>query len=299
VITARRMLEHFAAHPRFGVHAYALLERTVEGHWSATFSTDDHAGEVAEQTLSASETEVLASRKVLGVAGDNAVAIFIPFTRVHPRIRFEPVAENLEYKAQASQHLPNAIHAGDLVLGLLYRGEPRQGVVHSILYFRQYYYETYYPALLNNARRLLFERTRLIQRTIHTVRREERSSDPWGPFIQTCAVVFPTLGIALGVCITVRIFDVGTHSLKRIYHWDLPETRRTISLEDTEVLSLRRGERGVNATTPIPQQAGIDEASPSGVSIHTTPSITTTTSTWLVSIFADVKNTGSTWSATP
>ena len=55
---------------------------------------------------------------------------------------------------------------------------------------------------------------------------------------------------------------------------------------------------GVNGTTPIQAENGVDETG-TGVTIHTTPTIATTGSaTWLVSMFADVKSTGSTWSAT-
>jgi hypothetical protein len=53
---------------------------------------------------------------------------------------------------------------------------------------------------------------------------------------------------------------------------------------------------GVNASTPIQVENGIAEAG-SGVTAHSTPTISTSgSSTWLISLFADRTNTGSTWS---
>jgi hypothetical protein len=103
--------------------------------------------------------------------------------------------------------------------------------------------------LLADLRRILFEKTSKIENTIHRTAREERSSDPWIAFRDICDTILPTLGTALGVCISVRMFDISTSTLKRISYWDLPGTRRSHPVEETDLVSLRRGQRGINAST--------------------------------------------------
>lgn len=248
-ITACRMLKHFADHPRFGVHAYALLERGTDTKWSAILATDKPTGQIAEDLITAGDLEVLASRKVLGIAHEQLSTIFIPFTRVIPYIRFDHDEHTEEYAAQVSHEAPS-LHPGDLVLALVFAGSnARAGVINSILYYRQYYYETFYPALLADLRRILFEKTSAIESMIRNAPREERSSDPWTPFKEVCDTILPTLGKALGVCISVRLFDISTGTLKRVSNWDLPGTIRVQEIARTDLISLRKGERGINATT--------------------------------------------------
>jgi hypothetical protein len=243
------MLKHFADHPRFGVQAYALLERGTDTKWSAISATDKRTSQIAEHLIAGGDLEVLASRKVLGIAKEHVSAIFIPFTRVTPYIRFEIDDRTEEYSAQVSHETPS-LHPGDLVLALLFEGSKvRAGVINSIVHYRQYYYETFYPALLTELRRILFEKTSAIESTIRNAPREERYCDPWIPFKEVCDAILPILGNALGVCISVRLFDVSTRSLKRVSNWDLPGTLRVQEIERSDLISLRRGERGINATT--------------------------------------------------
>ena len=261
-VTAQRMLAHFASHRRFGGHAYALLERTAsdssahEAGWHVVKSTDEQAGVTAERLLAQADVEFIASRKVLGVLRDGEHTLFIPFTRVDRSFSFRLVDER-EYEAVTTQHVPSAVHVGDLVLCLLHRGVPRHGVVHSILYFRQYYFETYKPALLEHLRDVLNKRTASIQDELHNTPREDRPSDPWAALKATCGEVFPTLGTLLGVSLTIRIYDVGREALKRVHTWDLPQDKRLASLEETEYLSVRKGERGINAATYLDKEPSI------------------------------------------
>ena len=69
------------------------------------------------------------------------------------------------------------------------------------------------------------------------------------PLKEICDTIFPSLGAALGLSVTLRVYDIGQSALRRISYWDLPETFRTRPIDETEYISLRKGERGINAST--------------------------------------------------
>lgn len=252
-ITARRLLEHAKSHPRFGIHRYVLLERTADGSWHTIQSTDEDTQEVAEAALRSSETEILATGKVLGVSSHGGTSIYIPFNRTHPRIEFDRVCAEVEFSACAFQPPPVTLHPGDLVLALFYEGQPRQAVVHSLLYFRQYYYDTYYPALLSHLAEELSKRTREIHYRLNKAPRDERPADPWGPFKETCEAIFPTLGTALSVSVALRTYEIGKNSLQLLYQWPKEASERPA------VVSMRRGERDIEAITFVEERPTLYE----------------------------------------
>jgi hypothetical protein len=258
--TAKRLLDSFSKHPRFGINGFSLLKYTNEHKWIALYSRGSDLAAAALNALGTADDssdssrnpedfDVIRSRKMLGlVVGDTRI-VLIPFVRIHPPLGFRPVPTINGFEIEPTYDTGQSrLTVGDLVVGLAYDGSPPQAVIHSLVYYRNYYFDVYFPALLARANEEIFNRIREIRDQIGKQTREDTASNPWEPFIDLCASVLPTVCSADNLSVVVSIYDVATHALIPAYHWSPIMSDPRGDLQGIGASSLRKGARGLAAS---------------------------------------------------
>lgn len=257
--TAQSLLKLIAKHRRFRLKKFALLKYSHEHCWIDLHSSDSeaaitameavgaHFGESNTRRVDGEDIDVIKSKKMLGIVkGKNRVAI-IPFVRVHPQMTFRETDQTGQPEVETTQEPARKKMTPDLVIVLMYDSSPPQGVIHSLLYFRNYYFDVYFPALLAHTKAGISNKTRDILEHVNRAPREQTSSNPWQPFAEVCATSLSVLCNAYNLGVTVSIYNLCEHALAPVFQWDPSKCVAEFAVHESEWKSLRKGKRGLAA----------------------------------------------------
>lgn len=258
VQTAISLLEFFASHPRFGINGFALLKYTHEHKWISLYSKGpgketalralQHFGDHEGALKNHEDFDVLRSLKMLGISANDVRLVLIPFVRVHPE-PFKQIPTPDRFEIDPSRRVGQAkLAVGDLVVAMSYKESPPQAAIHSIVYYRNYYFDVYLPTLLTRAHREIVDRTRGIRDQLGHQDRRETESNPWKPFHSLCAAVLPTICGAFNLSVLVSIYEVGKHALLPQFHWSQPGEEAHLYSQEIAAVSLKKGARGPAAS---------------------------------------------------
>lgn len=276
VETTRSLLTWICEQSRFGHPRWCVLEYVND--WKP-YATDDPAtAALAEKVV-----RKVNNGKLIGM-GKFTVAkvhnwpgrgkdrspkwvLAAPFSRLHDELSFDgpPIESMLSLyaasadagagqgkKASTPRAQPSKtsrsrqLQGGDCAAVLIYEFPPHPNVLHTIVRYRQYYFEVYRPGVINQVSQIIYARAR----EVHSASRDWTQGDSslWQRIRQLCDTVLPILFEALDVSGGVSIYQVERDELYTISTWDARHGRRTARPEEVRWLSLKRGQRGMVAT---------------------------------------------------
>lgn len=194
------------------------------------------------------------SKKLLGGGKTLAVdlgaqhAVVIPFACLRDELLFQkPITDD-----QIAMIKPVArsrrLRSGDWAIALLYHEPPHANVVHSLVHYRQFYFDTFRPQLLKHVHQIIYDRASGVQAQYALGRMVDDMPDFWRALTDLCREVLPTIYQALDVSGGVSVYRASDHRLEALFSWDEPGARRRTDM-DCSRLSLQKGQRGVAATT--------------------------------------------------
>jgi hypothetical protein len=115
------------------------------------------------------------------------------------------------------------------------------------LYFRNYYFDVYFPALMAHTKSEIANKTREVRDQVHRASRQDTSSNPWRPFAGVCAGALSVLCQAYNLHTKVSIYDIREHALIPIFMWDPTDPGPRFNADKSEWESLHRGGRSLAA----------------------------------------------------
>lgn len=249
VETARSLLEWISYQVRFARPGWCVGEYR-RNEWAAPFSSSPAASRIALELLENAETgQLLGAGKCTLVKRDDQWILAIPFYRLRDDLSFERDKHSsaLFHASVTRNSKARRLHGGECAAVLLFDTPPHANVLHTIVQYRQYYFESYLPALIHHAKQIIYDRAT----ALHSVSRlpNAEMSDLWQSLGALCSDMLPLLFQALDATGDLSIYRVEQFALQPLFSWEPRSATDGTHILQARSISLRGGERGLVATT--------------------------------------------------
>lgn len=255
--TIRALLRHLGERQRFGRHEATAWEFEVDA-WhlrSEPAPAPQQRDEIVDLLNQAGNRKLIGAGKALAAGMGTGHAVVIPFSRLRDELMFRHAPTGGSHGVLKPMAPQRNLRSGDWAIVLRFAEAPHANVVHALIQYRNYYFDTFRPQLLKHVYQTIYERASRVQ-SMYTVGSSTRSMpNLWVALTELCKDVLPAIYQALEVSGGVSIYRPADRTLETIFSWNEPGARRRSDV-DCQFLSLHKGQRGVAATTFLEPDVG-------------------------------------------
>lgn len=250
--TIRAILKRLSDRPRFGRHEATAWEFEVDT-WhlrSEPAPTKKQKMETIELLANGTNRKLIGSGKVLAVDLGHCHTVVIPFSRLRDELMFRSTSAGGTQSVLKPVAPQRNLRSGDWAIVMRFPEPPHANVVHALIQYRQFYFDTFRPQLLEHIYQTIYDRASQVQSQYTVGSSTECMPDLWAALRELCAEVLPAIYQTLEVSGDVSVYRAAGHMLETIFTYDEPGARRREDV-DCRFLSLRKGQRGIAAATFI------------------------------------------------
>lgn len=256
--TAKELVLWIGDQPRFGSPEWCVFEYLHD--WKLHAVSSDEMRQSAAEVVSNANTKRLLGEGKFTVAkvmiskndarqAEVRWALVAPFARLYDELSFDGPEAPIPYRTRpAKAPRSRVLLGGDCAVVLFHRTPPHPNVLHTIVRYRQYYFEVYLPGVIHHVKQVIYQRARQLHADSTRNWRDPKNG-LWQSFKDLCDDVFPRVFEALDVSGGVSILRIECNELYTLVTRDVTNTPRSSGDEQSRWLSLAKGKRGMVATT--------------------------------------------------